>query len=502
MWKGLDDGPSGLYNEGMTQSRSHPNGPLFAVTAPPVQVSDLPEDRQAKLGQYFTPVHVAHFMARLFSRSAQRVRLLDPGAGAGALSQATVRWFGENQVTSITAVEIDPAVAAQFAENLTGTPHELHQADFIEWALESIGAGKRFTHAILNPPYKKISGRSRHKRQLSAAGVPSTNLYSAFIALSIRLVEPGGEIVAIVPRSFCNGLYYRPFRKDLLSLCSLDHLHLFSSRTATFKHDGVLQENVILKLTVGAKQGSVTVSHSTDDSFDDYRAQELPFESVVPDPEGERFIHVPDSDKGSQLESLAGARYTLKQLGLKVSTGPVVDFRLRSHLSAMPADGTVPLIYPGHFTRSEVCWPKPDYKKANAIFRNAETERWLYDAGTYCVVRRFSSKEESRRIVAGVIDAKALGADEKIGFENHINVFHAGKQGISKRVAIGLVVYLGSAVVDKHFRQFNGHTQVNVTDLKQLPYPSTDKLEQLAGLAETHADDPKRLETEVIRTLS
>jgi adenine-specific DNA-methyltransferase len=41
------------------------------------------------------------------------------------------------------------------------------------------------------------------------------------------------------------------------------------------------------------------------------------------------------------------------------------------------------------------------------------------------------------------------------------------------------VAYLNSTFVDAYFRQFNGHTQVNATDLRNLRYPSVTQLERL-----------------------
>jgi hypothetical protein len=81
---------------------------------------------------------------------------------------------------------------------------------------------------------------------LRLAGIETVNLYSAFVALALTLMQPGGQLVAIIPRSFCNGPYYRPFRAFLLRHAALRHIHLFASRTKAFKDDDVLQENVII----------------------------------------------------------------------------------------------------------------------------------------------------------------------------------------------------------------------------------------------------------------
>lgn len=45
--------------------------------------------KKAELGQFFTPISIAHFMASLFdSRGKKECRLLDAGAGIGSLSAA------------------------------------------------------------------------------------------------------------------------------------------------------------------------------------------------------------------------------------------------------------------------------------------------------------------------------------------------------------------------------------------------------------------------------
>ena len=127
-------------------------------------------------------------------------------------------------------------------------------------------------------------------------------------------------------------------------------------------------------------------------------------------------------------------------------------------------------------------------KKPNAIQRNSETEKWLYPNGFYCVVRRFSSKEEKRRVVAGVVSPGSFNGAAVLGFENHLNLFHENKHGLSQALARGLAVFLNSTIVDDNFRRFSGHTQVNATDLKQMKYPSRDALIQLGEWSKRHSE--------------
>ena len=76
-------------------------------------------------------------------------------------------------------------------------------------------------------------------------------------------------------------------------------------------------------------------------------------------------------------------------------------------------------------------------------------------------------------------------AGEQIGFENHLNVFHQKKKGLPEALALGLAVYLNSTLIDNYFRQFNGHTQVNATDLRLLKYPNKEELLMLGEWAKS-----------------
>jgi len=441
-----------------------------------------------------TPSNTARFMASLFPASDQKLcRLLDAGAGVGALSCAFLdRWINggfQFQEVQAYAYEIDDRLRGHLAEQLAaydGVTAHISAEDFISSSNQLLFHGATdYTHAILNPPYKKINSNSPHRHELRALGIETVNLYSAFVALAVLQAAHEGQIVAIIPRSFCNGPYYRPFRDFILRRAALRHIHLFESRTMAFKDDDVLQENIIVRLERGGVQGPVTITTSTDDSMSDFETHLYPFDQIVLPDDAEGFIHVPTSPEGNieAFDPQSAIRYSLADIGVNVSTGPVVDFRLRGYLRDMPAPGTVPLLYPSHFSINRTEWPIAGAKKPNAIQRNDDTEKWLFPNGHYCVVRRFSSKEEKRRIMASAVDPAAFGNAQALGFENHLNVFHENKRGLSESLANGLAVFLNATVVDRAFRRFNGHTQVNATDLKTMKYPSRPALIELGRWA-------------------
>ncbi len=75
-----------------------------------------------------------------------------------------------------------------------------------------------------------------------------------------------------------------------------------------------------------------------------------------------------------------------------------------------------------------------------------------------------------------------------IGFENHLNVFHANRHPLSENIARGMAIYLNSTFVDQFFRRFSGHTQVNANDLRMLRYPSLEALKSLGIWAKSQSE--------------
>ena len=459
-------------------------------------------ERQHELGQFLTPNPVADFMASLFESPWQNWRLLDAGAGNGALSAALVRRLCASrrkpESISITACELDNALIRPLRSTLHYCQHECERSgirfsstvfndDFIAlatpWVRGDLFASHRpqFNAAIVNPPYRKIRSDSTLRLLLRSAGIETSNLYTGFIAIITKLLAEDGELVAVTPRSFCNGPYFKPFRTKFLETMSLRRLHVFQSRSAAFSGDGVLQENIIFRAVKGSvKPDAVTISTSSGAPGDAIIKREVAYCDVIAPGDKEQFIHLSeDKEQDIAREIMSQLSATLPELGLSVSTGRVVDFRAKEFLRKQPGHDTVPLIYPCHFNGGFVHWPKPTGRKPNAIVSNEQTRELLVPAGVYVLVKRFTAKEERKRIVACIYDSQRIHAP-LIGFENHLNYFHIEGHGLPMALAKGLAAFLNAAFVDVYFRQFNGHTQVNATDLRNLKYPSRAELESLA----------------------
>ena len=488
--------------------------PVFADTSEFYRVDavlKLDPVRRSDLGQYMTPSPIARFMASLFVRLTGDVRLLDPGAGVGSLTAAIVeRMIADTKKphsVALVAYEIEPVLIGYLRNTLDEAVDlcqrvqirarsVLQEEDFIfsqTWRQQSnifnpMGKDDGFSHIIMNPPYKKINSASVHRAVLSKAGIETSNLYTGFMYLAAQRLRSGGEMVAIVPRSFCNGPYFKPFRKKFFTMMGLRHIHIFEKRDSAFKNDEVLQENIILHAVKGEKPSKVTITTSPGGNFhigtdghcvaEDMTQRTVPYDSVIRTRDPDHFVHITVNDLEQRIvDRLSQFTATLPDIGVDVATGPVVDFRLKDDLRAQPEKGTVPLLYAAHFQNGALVWPKV-MKKPNAIRVSPESQKWLWkNKGHFVVTKRFTSKEERRRIVASVYASNLPG--EMVGFENHLNVFHVKQSGLSPSLARGLALYLNSGLVDRYFRQFNGHTQVNATDLRALNYPPREVLERI-----------------------
>ena len=477
----------------------------------------LDPKRKAFLGQYMTPAPIGHFMASLFSDTSNDIRLLDAGAGVGSLTAAFVEMLCRkaNKPGSVSLVCYE--VESMLLDYLSGTLieaeaqcegkeitacSEIRTDDFIlshpndyqaDIFRDQKATKDEFTHVIMNPPYKKINAISEHRSALRKAGIETSNLYTGFMFLAAERLQNGGEMVAIVPRSFCNGPYFKPFREKFFSMMGLRHIHIFEKRNHAFKDDEVLQENIIIHAVKGAKSTNVRITTSRDGNFhfdptsQEYTTEDMTqrianYATVINPNNPDMFVHIAVNNLEQGIaDRMAGFTTSLTELGLELSTGPVVDFRVKQDLRAKPSKHTAPLLYPAHFKDGRLEWPKT-MKKPNAIEVNDNTRKWLWESKDHFVVtKRFTAKEEAQRIVASVCSSSLLG--DLVGFENHLNVYHINQRGFSKSLAVGLSVYLNSSLVNRFVQQFSGHTQINATDLRSLKYPDRQTLERIGKLS-------------------
>jgi adenine-specific DNA-methyltransferase len=461
-------------------------------------------------GQFLTPPAVARYMARQLGNFRAGDRILDPAIGSGVLACAIIEqiiadgfprelWL-DGYETDRTLCNIAQDVLNQAGQKAAAhniTVHICLQAkDFVLHnvpttqpqllLLEDRGvprASTLYDRIIANPPYFKLNHDDPRVKMVSGQLSGHTNIYTLFLALAAEKLRAGGKASFIIPRSFCSGAYFSTLRQSLVEKVRPLAIHLFESRQDTFKNDAVLQENLIFcfgKSKSKPKQDpssapiSISTSTGTSGLNTSLLTQNISITHFYGQRHGALFFRLPASDLDKQiLDTIDRWPGSLNQFGLQVSTGPVVAFRAKNWLSdlqSVSAARAVPLLWMQNIKRQSVAWPVANGSKAQGILVSASENSLLVRNTNYVILRRFSAKEETRRLVAAPFLARDFPV-EQVGFENHLNYIYKKGGDLSEEEVIGLSALLNSAVMDRYFRIVNGNTQVNATELRAMPLP-------------------------------
>ena len=488
----------------------------YAETLGEAYLSVAKSDHRKPGGHYLTPISIAKFMAGCLPYSEPQLRVLDPGSGAGILSAAICEEAssrGTVQSLHIDAYEMDPLLAnlthlvlafsrewlLQHSVVLTfEVKHEdfvLEYAGALQVMSKTNGSGMsldgiraEYDLVISNPPYFKIGKDDPRAVMASSVVYGQPNIYALFMAISAELLSESGRLVYIVPRSFASGPYFRRFREVFFRRVVPTAIHLFESRTEVFKHQTVLQENLVItarsrKEDESPDESTVLVTHSQGaHDLADRQHLLVGLNSVLDLESVNKEMCVPVCPEDLELvHAIRAWPNTLSSLGLNVSTGPVVPFRSTQFLVQAESEPfTVPLLWMHHVRPMRVEWPSTGTNKPQSIKYQSKSKKLLVADETYVLLRRFSAKEERRRLVAAPLVRGSLNAN-MVGLENHLNFIRSGSRCLDEELAYGIAALLNSTFLDRYFRLSNGNTQVSATELRVMPLPCERDIRSIGG---------------------
>jgi adenine-specific DNA-methyltransferase len=462
-------------------------------------------------GQFFTPVQIADLMGELAADGGDHLRILDPGSGSCILSASLLEVLANSEhppkTLHVDAYETDErlAVAAEKVLQYSGRLLEMRgisltyhvlcrdfvmsNADVLRGdSLFCLAIENRYDVAILNPPYSKVNKADPAAKVAESIVHGQPNIYSIFLAVAAGLLRDGGTLVCITPRSFASGAYFRRFRDVFFETMEPIAIHTLESRRQAFERDGLLQEWVILKTRRSSEWHTrdhsenvirLSVSKGAAD-LQNVRCREVPTRRILDMSTKERFFRLPlDEGDDRALEIVDSWEGSLHQYGLEISTGRVVPFRATDFVVADEGEHTMPLLWMQHVRAMSISWPIGRHKPEH-ILACADSMNLLIPDRNYVLLRRFSAKEQSRRLTAAPLLEGTLG-HQWVGVENHVNYIHAPTGNMSQAIALGLAVILNSLLLDIYFRVINGNTEVSATEIRNLPLPPLAVIEALGG---------------------
>ncbi|MHB8181312.1 MAG: Eco57I restriction-modification methylase domain-containing protein [Acidithiobacillus ferrivorans] len=451
-------------------------------------------------GQFFTPSRIALFMSQLaISEQRQFLKVVDPGGGVGMLSCAICEKAVLKNVKSIrinvyeSSAELIPFLrqSLEYArswlmKNKVELNYRIIQKEFITASVALPEESCDYDVAISNPPYFKISKNDYRAVAAKQYVFGQPNIYSLFMGAASELLKPGGTLVFITPRSFTAGEYFKAFRKTFFNVMTPEHLHLFESRKKAFKKHGVLQENLIIKAKKGGRLSKVEISTSLgENDIEDSTHFSTSLETVISKKNGDFAVKIPASEDDIViLDVINQWNENFSSLGYKISTGPVVPFRAEEYITSEKSEeNKSPLLWMHNVAAMNVVWPCRNMNgksKRQYIALNHKTKghKLVLKERNMVLLRRFSSKEQHRRLTAAPLLRGQLDADY-LGLENHLNFIYKKQGELSKEEAFGLSGLLDSSLVDRYFRIFSGSTQVNASEIKSIPMPPLKELLKL-----------------------
>ncbi|MDR1486413.1 MAG: Eco57I restriction-modification methylase domain-containing protein [Deltaproteobacteria bacterium] len=335
----------------------------------------------------------------------------------------------------------------------------------------------KYDMVIANPPYFKLSKEAPEAASMRSVCFGAPNIYFLFAAMSLFNLRHEGEMVYVMPRSWTSGAYFSSFRNYFLSQGRLSDIHLFDSRDKVFDKESVLQETMIVKLIkTQTSPRSIDVSSSVD-SHDLGRNALLtvPYDVVVSGRDNYVYL-VRTQEEIDVVKSVNSIGNPMPSIGLKMKTGLTVDFRNRELLRNSTGDRIVPLFYAQHIKDGQVVFP---IGKENEYMTDESPGRLQLNKN-YLFVKRFTSKEERRRLQCGVYLARRFPEFKKISTQNKINFIDTidGPE-MSEELVYGLYAIFNSSLYDMYYRILNGSTQVNATEMNAVAVPTRHEIERL-----------------------
>lgn len=459
-------------------------------------IENMPKKERKKYGQFFTSMETARFMANLYEHPVGKscIKVLDAGAGSGILSCAFIEWIEQFDYISeidLVCYENDENVLELLKENLEYCKEKTTKKIKYDIKTENyitsqyldfnsmIGGNTtppKFDYVIGNPPYMKIPKNAPEATAMPEVCYGAPNMYFIFAAMGLFNLKKNGEMVYIIPRSWTSGAYFKRFRQYFLTQGKLERIHLFVSRSKVFDKEDILQETIIIKVRKTNKSPEkvkITSSKSNKD-FDEITSLTVPYSLVVSGEDYYVYL-VTNNEEVDVLERLHRFNCTLPDIGVKMKTGLTVDFRNRDILRDDEEDGAIPLFYSQHIKRGTVEFPIQ--KEHEYVVTNQRG--LMQDNKNYLFVKRFTAKEEPRRLQCGIYLAKNYPQYEKISTQNKINFIDGLLGEMSECLVYGLYVLFNSTLYDEYYRILNGSTQVNSTEINSMPVPDIESIQEM-----------------------
>ena len=453
-----------------------------------------------RLGRLFTKKDTARLMAGMLSLDESKTvfTVLDPGAGTGILAAAVIeeicKKYSACRQIYITCYENDPLFVPMLEDNLERIRkkcrHDYDVKLFITVYAENYLTESRnhytvsffdtvedkFDIVICNPPAYLVSKGSEEAE--AAGGVTQLKMSAAFLfaSLAARHLEEGGQMVITLPTTVASASALAPFRREMAEALSLRAVHLFIGAQKNMRRAIPLKKNIILSYIKGEHPDTVQITTSTDGGVKVQSLTPLDYDFVVSPEDGS--LTLPKSEEDTRIvKYISGFPETLGSLGLKMSTGLIIDSKCEGLLFTEPIKSCVPLIRPSAIKNGQISFPQPVKKQYIAPVN----PKLVQKNKNMVIIKRGPAGSDIRFVNAAIYMAAQLPAYRYISTHNKINFIDTKDKNseICPRLAFGLFALLNSTIYDRYISIVSKSKQINSKELRSLPLPPRNIIENM-----------------------
>ncbi|MBQ2875679.1 MAG: SAM-dependent DNA methyltransferase [Clostridia bacterium] len=454
-----------------------------------------------RLGRLFSKKENARLMASMLRLDSEKTvyTVLVPGAGTGILAAAAIeeicKKYSACKQIFITCYENDETFLPMLKDNLERirkkARHDYNVKIFItvfeeNYLVESANhytvsffgehVEDKFDIIIANPPQDLLDKSSPEAQ--AVGGVTQLKISAAFLfaRLASKHLEEGGQLVIVLPTVFASASALAPFRRELAERLSLEAIHLFVGKRKNEKRATPLKKNLVLAYGNCPRPATVSITTTTESGKELTTLPPLDYNFVVDKEDGS--LTLPKSVEDTKIvKYISEFPETLSGLGLKMSTGLIIDSKCEGLLFTEPIKGSVPLLRPSAMVGGQIAFPRPVKRQYLAPVNPSLIQK----NKNMIIIKRVPAKSDDRFVNSAIYMAAQLPAYRYISTHNKINFIDTKDKNseICPRLAFGLFALLNSTIYDRYISIVSKSKQINSKEMRTLPLPPRNIIENI-----------------------
>ena len=454
-----------------------------------------------RLGRLFTKKDTAALMADMLNIDAGKAvyTVLDPGAGTGILAAAAVEAICKRAPLAkqifVTCYENNPVFLPMLYDNLERIRkkcrHDFGVKLFVTVYEENYLTDSKkhytvdffnnvvmdkFDIIIANPPQDLIEKGSAEAETVGGVTQLKINAAYLFAKLAASHLEEGGSLVTVLPTQVASASQLTSFRQEMAAKLSLSAIHLFVAPQKNIKRAVPLKKNIVLAYANAPHSETIKITTSTDSGKELTTLPPLDYGFVVDEKDG--TLTLPKSVEDTNIvRHISRQPETLSSLGLKMSTGLVIDSKCEGLLFTEQVKGSLPLIRPSAIKNGQINFPQPVKRQYIAPI----DQRLIQKNKNMIIIKRVPAKSDERFVNSAIYMAAQLPSYRYISTHNKVNFIDTKDKTdeLSPRLAFGLFALLNSTIYDRYISIVSKSKQINSKEMRDLPLPPRNIIENI-----------------------